>query len=130
MTAFSDPYHLDLVKQFLYKRGFSDISSYKEKYLTRRILIRMRKQECVTFEDYYDILQQDDQEVNLLKKTLSVNVTEFFRDPDTWDTIRMIIREHINKKRSNEHSLRIWSAGCAVGSEPYSIAMIVHNILG
>ncbi|MFX0053209.1 MAG: CheR family methyltransferase, partial [Candidatus Hermodarchaeota archaeon] len=43
---------------------------------------------------------------------------------------RMIIREHINKKRSNEHSLRIWSAGCAVGPEPYSIAMIAHNILG
>lgn len=71
----------------------------------------MRKQECATFEDYYDILQQDDQEVNLLKKTLSVNVTEFFRDPVTWDTIRMILRDHINKKSSTEHTLRIWSAG-------------------
>lgn len=125
----SVPLHLNLVKQYLYKRGFSDISSYKEKYLKRRIAIRMRKHECNTFEDYYELLRRDDQEVNQLKKTLSVNVTEFFRDSDTWHTFRMILRDYLDKKKP-DYSLRIWSAGCAVGPEPYSIAMTTHHVLG
>lgn len=125
----SDPYHLDLLKSFLYKRGFSSISSYKEKYLTRRIIIRIRKRECNSFEDYYNILLKDEKEVSHLKKTLSVNVTEFFRDSDTWDAFRTLLRSYINSKH-NSSSLRIWSAGCAVGPEPYSIAMTVHHVLG
>jgi chemotaxis protein methyltransferase CheR len=127
-----DQQNFNLIKQYLYKRGFSDISSYKEKYLSRRLAIRMRKQDCKTYEDYYDLLIQNDKEINHLQKSLSINVTKFFRDPDTWEEFQRIMRSYVNEIKDKEMSpsLRIWSAGCAVGSEPYSIACIIHHTLG
>lgn len=128
----SDQQNFNLIKQYLYKRGFCDISSYKDKYLSRRLAIRLRNQNCSTYEDYYDILIQNDKEINLLKKSLSINVTKFFRDPDTWEEFQRIFKVYVKEKKTNTLSttLRIWSAGCAVGSEPYSIACIVHHTLG
>ncbi|UCG01242.1 MAG: protein-glutamate O-methyltransferase CheR [Candidatus Heimdallarchaeota archaeon] len=122
---------LNLIKQYLYKRG-CDISSYKDKYISRRLAIRMRGHNCKTYEDYYDILIQNDKEINLLKKSLSINVTKYFRDPDTWEEVQRILSFYVKeiKEREISPSLRIWSAGCAVGSESYSIASIVHHTLG
>ncbi|MFX1284145.1 MAG: CheR family methyltransferase [Promethearchaeota archaeon] len=129
---YPDQRNFDLIKQFLYKQGFSDISSYKEKYLIRRLAIRMRQRNCNNFEDYYNTITQNKAEIKLLKKCLSINVTKFFRDPDTWDEFQHLLTLYI--KNINEKavppSLRIWSAGCAVGPEPYSIACIVHHTLG
>ncbi len=127
-----DPQSFNLIKQYLYKRGFCDISSYKDKYLSRRLAIRMRGRNCKTYEDYYDILVQNDKEINLLKKSLSINVTKFFRDPDTWEEFQSIMKSYIKERNEIKisPSLRIWSAGCAVGSEPYSIACIIHHALG
>ena len=129
---FPDQQNLNLIKQYLYKRGFCDISSYKDKYLSRRIAIRLRNKNCKTYEDYYDILIQNDNEINSLKKSLSINVTKFFRDPDTWEEFHRIMRNYVKEIKQKElsPSLRVWSAGCAVGSEPYSIACIIHNTLG
>ncbi|MHA2246922.1 MAG: CheR family methyltransferase [Candidatus Hodarchaeales archaeon] len=129
---YPDQQNLALIKQFLYKRGFSDISSYKEKYLIRRLTIRMRKRNCNTFEAYYDDLSQNANEIKLLKKSLSINVTEFFRDLDTWDEFQRLFKQYIYKLNEKTFSplVRIWSAGCAVGPEPYSIACVVHHIIG
>lgn len=129
---YPDQQNLNLIKQFLYKRGFADISSYKEKYLSRRLAIRMKRKNCKTYEDYYDTLIQNETEINMLKKSLSINVTEFFRDPDTWDEFLRLFKSYIKgiSIRVLSPSLRIWSAGCAVGPEPYSIACVVHHILG
>ncbi|MFW9903725.1 MAG: CheR family methyltransferase [Candidatus Thorarchaeota archaeon] len=127
-----DQQNLNLIKQYLYKKGFHDISSYKDKYLSRRLAIRLRNKNCKTYEDYYDILIRNDNEINLLKKSLSINVTKFFRDPDTWIEFQHLMQNYVKEIKIGEltSTLRVWSAGCAIGSEPYSIACIIHHILG
>ncbi len=129
---YPDQQNIDLIKKFLYRRGFSDVGSYKEKYLARRLAIRMRKRGVSNYADYYDVISKEENEVKLLKKCLSINVTEFFRDLDTWEEFRKILASYIKEKTQKvlSPSIRIWSAGCAVGPEPYSIACIVHDILG
>ncbi len=129
---YSDPLNLELIKQFLYKQGFTDISSYKPKYFSRRLTLRMKKGKCNSYLDYYSKLKRDPGEVKILRNSLSINVTSFFRDTDTWDRFRVEIKTYIKekKKRKQPPSINVWSAGCAIGAEPYSIAIMLHELLG
>jgi chemotaxis protein methyltransferase CheR len=129
---YSDTLNLELIKQFLYKQGFTDISSYKPKYFARRLAVRMKKENCNSFLDYYSKLRRDPEEVKILRNSLSINVTSFFRDTETWDQFRAELKIYLKekKKRDLPPSINIWSAGCAIGAEPYSIAIMLHELLG
>lgn len=70
-------------------------------------------------------------EYDRLFEVLCINVSEFFRDPGVWARINKIFESVIrSKKASGEKSLKIWSAGCAHGEEPYTIAILLSEILG
>lgn len=129
---YSDPFNLELIKQFLLKQGFTDVSSYKPKYFSRRLSIRMKKKKCNSYLDYYSKLKRDPEEVKILRNSLSINVTSFFRDTDTWDRFRAELKIYLKEKKKSKHppSINLWSAGCAIGAEPYSIAIMLHELLG
>ncbi|MHA2334497.1 MAG: CheR family methyltransferase, partial [Candidatus Hodarchaeales archaeon] len=126
---FQDTEKIDLIRKLLLKKGFK--SSYKDNYFHRRIRIRMRKIGVIKYGDYYHVLINDDNELERLKKSLSINVTNFYRNPDTYEQFQYLfqwyVEEIVDSRRLPE--IRIWSAGCAVGAEPYSIAMIVNQTL-
>lgn len=107
-----------------------EVHSYKKRYLLRRIKARMSKLNLETYGSYMDHLLRQPMEIRELQESLSINVTRFFRNRDTFETIRdevlPLIIEEAKKKGRNE--IKIWSAGCAVGAEPYSIAMIASDI--
>ena len=100
-------------------------SSYKEDYIKRRILSRMRLTNTEDFEAYHKYLLANPQELDLLRNALTINVTKFFRDPEVFEVIRREILPDIARTR---RSIRIWCAGCATGEEPYSIAILVHEL--
>ncbi len=129
---YSDTMNIDLIKQFLFKHGFTDISSYKPKYFARRLATRMKKGKCTSYLEYYAKLKNDPEEIIILRKSFSINVTSFFRDVETWDQFRATLKTYLNRKKEQKipSSLNIWSAGCAIGAEPYSIAIMVHELLG
>ncbi|MFX0085382.1 MAG: CheR family methyltransferase [Candidatus Hodarchaeota archaeon] len=129
---YSDTMNIDLIKQFLFKHGFTDISYYKPKYFTRRLATRMKKGKCTSYLEYYKKLKNDPEEINILRNSFSINVTSFFRDTETWDRFRVTLKDFLNKKKEQKlpSSINIWSAGCAIGAEPYSIAIMVHELLG
>ncbi|RQG86776.1 protein-glutamate O-methyltransferase CheR [Natrarchaeobius halalkaliphilus] len=102
--------------------GFAT-SHYNDSYLDRRITARMRRTDCDEYDDYYDLVQSDRDEQAELLDSLSINVTGFFRNPDVWDGIRGVLRT-LSK---TERRLKIWSAACADGREPYSLSMLVHD---
>ncbi|MDQ2768415.1 MAG: protein-glutamate O-methyltransferase CheR, partial [Gemmatimonadota bacterium] len=106
------------------ERGFG-CASYKEKCVRRRIAVRMRAKGVHTFEEYGQVLDRDVREYDLLLDALTINVTKFFRNPETFAAMD---RELVPALYARvEPQLRIWSAGCASGEEPYSLAMLMHR---
>ncbi|MDV3000058.1 MAG: hypothetical protein N5P05_001664 [Chroococcopsis gigantea SAG 12.99] len=108
-------------------RGF-DFTGYKRSSLTRRVRKRMQAQGIEKFTEYQDYLEVHPQEFIELFNTILINVTGFFRDPDTWDYIREEIIPRIAK--SPDQPIRVWSAGCASGQEAYTLAMVLAESLG
>ena len=129
---YSDTENLDLVKQYLHTKGFTDISSYKAKYFERRLTARMKEGKCNSYLEYYSKLKKDPEEVKILRNSFSTNVTSFFRDIETWNQFRTELKAYFTEKKKQQlpRSINIWSAGCAIGAEPYSIAILLHELLG
>ncbi len=103
-----------------------DITGYKDDFLMRRVRARMLALGITSIESYIRYLKNNPSEIDKLLDALSINVSEFFRDPWVWDKVRKILEQLIRSKSI----VRIWSAGCSRGEEPYTISIIVHEILG
>ncbi|MEF8821560.1 MAG: CheR family methyltransferase, partial [Halovenus sp.] len=93
---------------------------YNNAYLDRRITARMRRTDRDSYSSYKRLLESDDEEKDALLDSLSINVTGFFRNPEAWEKLRQVLRDLTAENRR----VRIWSAPCADGREPYSIAML------
>ncbi|WP_456474305.1 CheR family methyltransferase [Candidatus Pyrohabitans sp.] len=120
----------------LLKRRIKDIIDfnsefYEEKHLRRRVAIRMRALDIASYREYLKILERNREECKKLSKVLTVNVTEFFRNPETFEVIKQsVLPELVRLKLNNGNRvLRLWSAGCADGKEPYSLAMLIREVL-
>ncbi|MFH1783341.1 MAG: CheR family methyltransferase [bacterium] len=119
-----------LLEKIFSDRGL-DCRQYQEKCLKRRIAVRMRARRVRSYAEYLRILLNDQSEYEEFFNTLTINVSEFFRNPETFQAFKeLVLRPLIKqKKEQNVHSIKIWSAGCAGGEEPYSIAMILREEL-
>jgi chemotaxis methyl-accepting protein methylase len=89
--------------------------------LKRRIAVRMRARGVHTYEDYSALLDRDAHEYQELLDALTINVTKFFRNVETWNALR----PYLEQLAAARPQLRIWSAGCASGEEPYTIAVLM-----
>ena len=100
-----------------------DLDFYKDVQMRRRLdnYIRARDQ---TVEAFVRTLSQSPQEVQRLKDFLTINVTEFFRDPEQFDILRRKVIPDLIKRGSK---LSVWSAGCSKGAEAYTLAMILSE---
>jgi chemotaxis methyl-accepting protein methylase len=116
---------LALTEKISRTRGVS-CGSYKDKCLKRRIAVRMRARGIHTYEDYGTLLDQDEREYQELLDALTINVTKFFRNPETWNALR----PYLVALARTRPALRVWSAGCASGEEPYTIAVLATEVLG
>lgn len=97
------------------------LGDYKEKVLRRRIAVRMRARETETFGEYGALLKKDPSEVEKLKDALTINVTRLYRNAETWERLRTLVLPTLLERR--EGAVRVWSAGCSSGEEPYTLAM-------
>ncbi len=117
-----DTHRLPLIVRYLVSKGIA-VDFYKEKYIARRLRVRMGRLNIKTYEDYLTYLKRNTMEVNELKESLSINVTRFFRNRDTFDLLKTKIFPQIVNSL-NRKEISIWSAGCAVGAEPYTLSII------
>ena len=115
---------LDLTRKISAERGFG-CASYKEKCLRRRIAVRMRARGVHTYADYSRILDDDAAEYERLLDALTINVTKLFRN---WDAYASMARNVVPALWHRETAaIRVWSAGCSSGEEPYSLAILFHQ---
>ena len=115
------------VKRLVQESTGLNCSGYRDEYLKRRFEIRLRATGSNTFAKYIFYLRKNPGEFNNLLNDLTINFTNFFRDIDVYVYLEKILLPKLFQSRN---SVRIWSAGCASGEEPYSMAILVHKILG
>ncbi|MGB8217667.1 MAG: protein-glutamate O-methyltransferase CheR [Candidatus Methanoperedens sp.] len=111
------------------KIGFN-CEQYKQAHLKRRLAVRLRATQSKSYKDYAEILLKNLAEEKQLKETLTVNVTELFRNPETYEAFRATALPELIKSRGLNRNLKVWSAGCSNGEEPYSIAIMLAEYLG
>jgi len=118
---------LDKLKQ---ERGI-DFSGYRANTLKRRISFRLAKLGIEDYSRYLEILENDPAECDTLIDTIAINVSSFFRDPMVCEVLAQTILPQIieMKNRKGSKEIRIWSAGCASGEEPYSLAILAAEAL-
>lgn len=102
-----------------------DLSEYKSQQMDRRIHSLMQSWEIQNYDHCLELLKTNPQRYKEFVKKLTINVSEFFRNPERFEELwRRVLPELLNK---NSHT-RIWSAGCSNGAEPYSVALIVREL--
>ena len=106
-----------------------DFTYYKPTTLRRRILRRMALRRINSLDQYFTQLRSNSAELNALYEDILINVTEFFRDPEVFETLKTVVFPKIVAAR-NDNALRIWVPGCASGEEVYSIAIALLEFLG
>ena len=117
-----------LAEQLHARRGL-DLLGYKDRYARRRLSVRLRARRCASLESYLELLKQEPEEWDRLVAALSINVSNFYRNPETFELIRTrLIPELIQwRQRRAEPRLKLWSAGCADGEEAYSLALMMRE---
>ncbi|MCQ1535955.1 protein-glutamate O-methyltransferase CheR [Methanosarcina sp. KYL-1] len=121
----------EVLKQVITKNTGFNCNQYKESHFRRRINVRVRATNSGSYAEYLKVLKKDPEEYRHLIEALTVNVSEFFRNPETYRIIEEEILPSVIKSKSEAmiKSIRIWSAGCASGEEAYSFAILLHEIL-
>jgi chemotaxis protein methyltransferase CheR len=125
-----DEKEFQIFKKWIYDNLHFDSSNYNDSYIKRRIQSRMffNQINVNNFKDYKTIVETKLKERQELLKNLTVNVTRFMRNLSLWIELeRKILPEIINRKKNEP--IKIWSAGCSSGEEPYSLAILLNEIL-
>ncbi|MDX6212516.1 MAG: two-component system, chemotaxis family, CheB/CheR fusion protein [Frankiales bacterium] len=118
----------DLLHYLRDSRGF-DFTGYKRTSLMRRVDRRMQDADIPSYEAYLDLLQVRSDEFTALFNTILINVTDFFRDRESWDELRQTVLPPMVERRAGG-PIRVWSAGCATGQEAYTLAIVFAEMLG
>ncbi len=114
-------YDYEYFKKEILKLTTIDLNAYKEKQMKRRIDTLISKHKIVGYDKYVQVLRQDKERFEEFVNYITINVSEFYRNPDQWEMLdKQIIPELISKFGKN---LKIWSAACSTGDEPYSLVM-------
>ena len=104
-----------------------DFSQYKPSTICRRIERRMAVHQIDSTDAYVKYLQQNPVEVEALFRDLLIGVTQFFRDPETFETLEAQVIPKLFEGKPAGSVIRAWSTGCSTGEEAYSIAMLLHE---
>ena len=113
-------------KEKILKLTKIDLSSYKERQMRRRIDSLIRRNNYDDYDEYYKALTQNAKLYDEFINYLTINVSEFYRNPAQWEMLEKEIMPNILKLNKKP---KIWSAACSTGEEPYSLAMMMSRFV-
>ncbi|UWQ35238.1 protein-glutamate O-methyltransferase (plasmid) [Leisingera sp. M527] len=120
----------EAIAQFAHKNFGLAMAASKKPLVSSRLARKLRQRNITKFKDYLASLDgpNADQERSGLLSLLTTNVTHFFREPHHFETLRNDVLPPLIEQARRGGRVRLWSAGCSNGQEPYSIAMTVLDI--
>jgi len=125
----------ELFKQKLFAKSSINLNDYKPAQMQRRITNFLHRHHAQGYLEFFQKIDKDSKLYKTFIEYLTINVTEFFRTPEKFNELEAVVLPNLLAKRQR---LNIWSAGCSIGAEPYSLAMALdhltptvrHRILG
>jgi two-component system, chemotaxis family, CheB/CheR fusion protein len=107
----------------------ADFSQYKVNTLHRRVRRRMALQKVGSVEEYKALLADNPGEVSALYQDILISVTNFFRNPDSFDALKSAALPGIFEHRRADEPVRVWALGCSTGEEVYSLAIVLQEFM-
>ncbi len=114
-------------KEQVYALTKIDLNAYKERQMKRRIDSLIAKRGISGYKDYVEVLKKKDEVFEEFVNYLTINVSEFWRNPDQWRILEKEIIPSLMEKFGK--NLKIWSAACSTGDEPYSLVMLLSKFV-
>lgn len=102
-----------------------NLDYYKERQMKRRITSLKNRNGYNSFQDYFLALSSNKELLNQFINYLTINVSEFYRNPKQWEILEKTILPELIKKKGQ--ALKVWSAACSTGEEPYSLVMLLNQ---
>lgn len=118
-------------RKVIYDESGITFSDTNRSILDSRLKERLREKQLTDVQAYYKLITSDKEEFKLFLDSVTTNLTRFFRNQAHFDAFINYVIPHVieNKRKTGETKIHIWSAGCSTGEEPYTIAMILKDIL-
>jgi chemotaxis protein methyltransferase CheR len=131
MADFLADADFDLYRKLIYDESGIHFSATNRSILESRLKERLRDKKLEHVRQYYDIIVRDKEEMKVLLDNVTTNLTRFFRNQAHFDALeKFVIPELIKiKKPSGDYKIRVWSAGCSTGEEPFTVAMMMKDLL-
>ena len=118
-------YDYEWFKKAVYDLTKIDLNAYKEKQMKRRIDTLIGKYDVKGYDGFAELIKKDREALDAFVTYLTINVSEFFRNVDQWNLMdKEMVPELMSKFGKN---LKIWSAACSTGDEPYTIVMLLSK---
>lgn len=113
----------EFVRKIKLKTGI-DLALYKEAQMRRRLVSLYEKKGFTSFQTYYQALNYQEELLTEFLDRVTINVSEFYRNRKRWEVLEETILPQLTKE--NE-TLKVWSAACSTGEEPYTLAMVLSS---
>lgn len=122
---------VDLFLRLIKRKKGIDLSLYSKNFLARRLRNRISATGVNNLPEYIGELENNDTEWNCFLDNLSINISEFYRDPKVYAYLEKYCIPGViaEKKRKGQKFIRVWSCGCSYGEEPYSLTIMLNDFL-
>ena len=117
----------ELFKKQMFGLTQIDLSCYKERQMKRRIDALITKCKITSYEEYIRLLKTDKVRLDEFVAYLTINVSEFYRNPEQWKLLEDEMLPYLFERFGND--LHIWSAACSTGDEPYTLVMLLAKFI-
>ncbi len=114
-------------KEQIYRITKIDLNLYKERQMKRRIDALIGKHKITSYNTYVDTLKKNPVMFEEFVNYVTINVSEFYRNPEQWNLLERDILPYLFNRFGN--NLKIWSAACSTGDEPYSLVMLLSKYI-
>ena len=118
-------------RTLIYNESGIHFTATNRSILESRLKEQLRNKSIPNVQTYYNLISKDKEELKVFLDSITTNLTRFFRNQAHFDAMENhVIPELINnKKGTGNTTIKVWSAGCSTGEEPYTIAMLFSEIL-
>lgn len=117
----------EVFKEQAFKLTSIDLNAYKERQMKRRIEALITKNAINSYDDYFALIKRDKEKLSEFVNYITINVSEFYRNVEQWNLLEKEMLPYLFEKFGK--NLKIWSAACSTGDEPYSLVMLLAKFV-
>lgn len=129
MSDFMSDLDFDRFKTLIYDSSGITFSEMNRSILESRLKVALREKKIESLKQFYELINSDPEELKEFLDSVTTNLTRFFRNLPQFETLKNYVIPKLIELKATTKSIKVWSAGCSTGEEPYTIAMVMKRYL-